>query len=152
MASVSLDVSGIDWEKWMDVFLEFKPIEMPGVYLRLDGVATNGKYADKNGNNRDTRGVYGSFVTAAYGVIPLRIALQVGEILGTEFFFAVAYQRDLWVYDYMGTTNMSGTAWGDSRYKTLGKWCQMQTLNLAPSSGGDQLTLTGLRLIGMKRP
>lgn len=134
----------------MDVFLEFEPVETSSPHLRLDGVATSGRYVDNNGNNQDSMGSYGGSVTAEYRAIPFRIALQVGKIKGTEFFFVAAYQRDLFVYDYQGTTNTSGLAWGDARYRTMGKWCQMQTLNLMQSSG--TLTLTGLRLIGMKRP
>ena len=153
VASVSLDVSDIDWEKWMDVFLEIEPTVMKQVYLRADDNSTSGNYRDYNSNKQAHLGMYGSSMGAESDAEPLRIALKVGRIQDTAYFYVVACYREPWISDYGGNVSMGGTdSLSNHAYRTYGKWCTMQTLNLATSSVTSMLSWTNIRLIGMKRP
>ena len=132
----------------MDVFLELEPTVMKQVKLRLDGVATNGSYCDDNANKQTYLGAFGN---TSNSTVPLRIALGVGRITGTEFFFASACYREPWLTDYNGNTNMVGVSQlSDHAYLTRGAWCRMQTLDLAPNSG--TVSWSNVRLLGMRRP
>lgn len=156
VTSVSLDISDVEWDQWMDIFLEFKPIVMRQLYLRLDGVATTGRYKDYNSNSQTQLGIYGTTASAEYDVTPFRIALKAGRIQDTEYFWATACYWEPWVYTYTGTVNMDGTSsLRDHAYKTYGKWCKMQTLDFTPTSGNSStyiVSWSNIRLIGIKAP
>lgn len=150
MSSVSLDVSGIDWEKWMDVFLEADIVKQSGsVSLRLDGVSTTGSYYYQSGNS----GVMGYFLSSLseeYDTTPFRLALRVIKEKDTEFYVAAVYLREPFYRSYQGTINVETNPDASYGGKTKGRWCKMHSLDLAVSSG--TLSWSNIRLIGMKRP
>lgn len=150
MSSVSLDVSGIDWEKWMDVFLEADIVKQDRqVSLRLDGVSTTGSYYYQGGNS----GVMGYFLSSfseEYDTTPFRLALRVIKAKNTEFYVAAVCLREAFYSSYLGTVNVETSPDASYGGRTKGHWCKMQTLNFAVDGG--TLSWSNIRLIGMKRP
>lgn len=150
VASVSLDISGIDWEKWMDVFLEADIVKQSGqVSLRLDGVSTSGKYYYQSGNS-SVMGYFLSSISEGYDLTPFRLALRVIKEKDTEFYVAAVYLREPFYNSYGGTVNVITSPDADYGGRTSGRWCKMQSLDFAVSSG--TLSWSNIRLIGMKRP
>ena len=150
VASVSLDVSGIDWEKWMDVFLEADIVKQSGsVSLRLDGVSTSGKYYYQSGN----AGVMGFFLGSVpenWDTTPFRLTLRVIKEKNTEFYVAAVCLREPFYNSVDGVVNVETSPDASYGGRTKGHWCKMQTLNFAVDR--DTLSWSNIRLIGMKRP
>lgn len=150
MSSVSLDTTGIDWEKWMDVFLEADIVKQSGqVSLRLDGVSTSGSYYYQGGRSTVMGFLLSSF-SEEYDLTPFRLNLRVVKAKGTEFYDAVAYLREAFISSYQGTINVTTSPDASYGGRTSGRWCKMQTLNFAVDGG--TLSWSNIRLIGMKRP
>lgn len=150
MASVSLDTTGIDWGKWMDVFLEADIVKQSGsVSLRLDGVSTTGSYYYQGGN-ATVMGYFLSSLSEEYDTTPFRLALRVIKEKDTEFYVAAVCLWEPFYHSYQGTINVETSPDASYGGKTRGRWCKMQSLDLAVSSG--TLSWSNIRLIGMKRP
>lgn len=150
MASVSLDTTGIDWEKWMDVFLEADIVKQSNpVSLRLDGVSTSGKYYYQSGN-ASVMGFFLGRITEGWDTTPFRLTLRVIKEKNTEFYVAVVYLREPFYNSIDGVVNVTTSPDADYGGRTRGHWCKMQSLDLAVDDG--TLSWSNIRLIGMKRP
>ena len=158
MASVSLDVSGIDWEKWMDVFLEIELHATPGtMYVRLDGDDTSGHYRDKDGQPADKLISVFSWNKNTYSEGRVfRLGLQVSKFPGLEYYTALMYQKDIsaFINWYNASTPdvYVPTSPAEVNYVS-GAWCMMQSIDFVRNSENtNPLSWSNIRLIGMKRP
>lgn len=158
MSSVSLDVSGIDWEKWMDVFLEIELHATPGtMYVRLDGDATSGHYQDKDGRSADKLLSVFSWNKNTYSEgQAFRLGLQVSKFPGLDYYTALMHQKDISAF-----INWYNASTPDVYYPTSpaeanhvsGAWCRMQSIDFVRGSENtNPLSWSNIRLIGMKRP
>ena len=135
MSSVSLDVSGIDWEKWMDLYLEFKALTDCGFSVLVDGNSTNGNYRTPGDGSKDYLTSV-RFMAGGFG----RIGLMVAPHQEAGYFSALAYQKELALFattSIYGYGTWKGPADPADSNRVFGKWCQMQTLDLVSSPGTD---------------
>lgn len=148
MSSVSLDVSGIDWEKWMDLYLEFKPLADSYFSVLVDGNSTKGKYRTQRGaESADLTGV--RVVAGPF----CRIGLMVAPHQEEGYFTALAYLKEPMLFadtSFYGYGEWRGPTDPAAGSLVFGKWCQMQSLDFVKNDG--TLSWSNIRLIGMKRP
>lgn len=172
MSSVSLDVSGIDWEKWMDVFLEAGYLGGPSVVFRISG--ESGTKYNLYGNNYRNRifavsgdsGTPGT--TSGYHRYPTRIAMRIeslADVAGCEGKYAICFWRRepeilvTWsnaiIVNTSGGSNVHGRDTHQTGYNITPLPLDSIDVLLDPddsSSSAATLTLKSVRLIGMKRP
>ena len=134
----------------MDVFLEADIVKQDGqVNLHLDGVSTAGSYYYQGGKTNVMAFLLSSF-SGDYDLTPFRLALRVIKEKDTEFYVAAIYLRDPFYSSCGGLVNIITQPTVEYGGRTNGRWCKMQSLDFAVSSG--TLSWSNIRLIGMKRP